>query len=414
MRILTCITILLISLRPIVAQAEEFYLELGVAVSEDEAQSIFAEIQQKNPVLADYDVFPNAILQPDGGFKYRVQAGPMIDRAEATKVCNRLRKKKISCFLIEGFDPQKPATFALKAEEAPISSDFAPPWLDKIPVPPPVTEEENPESSSSSGSSFFGSIASIFDSSSEEKKQAEPTPQLEAKTREAKVDVSEAIPVAVSFETNTPQEVVTVAAPFAIAENSNNNDENAQQGWLNIQPFMDEGRARKFWENLQRNVSGRTAGLEMQVIYPVVSDNVPKVILNIGQFASEAEAMRLCRDYVTPASRYLECSFSTARPEGTNKPAAEIFNRYAADDENSLFWVELLSARSQDTVLEQWEKIRTDNDDMLMNVRSQITTSLSKPGVYVVRVGPLNARSKAEKLCNTLQTRKLSCKVVGL
>lgn len=419
-RILIFITSLLL-FSPLQAMAEEFYVELGVVSSESEAQSRFSELQAENKILADYDVFPNAILQPDGSFAYRVQAGPMLDRKEANRTCNRLRKNKVSCFIIEGFDPQKPATFAAKSKEETISgSDFSPPWLqnksnDVVPTREvEVTQAPQPDSGSGS---LFGRIGSLFDSEPE-KNDTTPAEVVAAPSnREAAVNVAEAIPVELSNKEDL-QPLVQVGSAIEIADvnssSSDNNSNSATQGWLTIQPFIDEDRAMRFWKHAQRYASERTSGLEMQVLYPVVSNDIPKVIASIGRFGSEAEANRFCTDVVVPSSRYLECHFSTSPPDGSrNRDTAQVIDK-VIDDEHSLFWVELLSGKSQDAVLEQWERIRTDHDDLLMNVRSQITTSFSNPGTYLVRVGPLNAKSKADQLCGAMKARKLSCKVVGL
>lgn len=407
MRILLFLFVFLGLLPLASAHAEEYYVELGRAASEEEAQTMFADLQAKNKALADYDVFPNAILQEDGGFLYRVQAGPMLDKEEARRVCGRLMRKKVNCFIIEGFDPQKPKSFAKPAKLT--SNDFQPPWVQRsAPAPEPVVEEK-------SSGGFFDSITSIFDSGpSEEKKEEAPAPVIsKSPAKEAKVDVAEAIPVALSSDQQS-QDSVAIGAPVEIAENSAPAERAAvTPGWLNVQPFIDEDRAERFWSGVQKRAGSKAGGLSMRVVRPVVSD-VPKVIANIGRFLSETEAVQFCRDYVVTASRYLECQFSTAPTEGESAVSVSNPASVEGEEENSLYWVEVLNAKSQDAALEQWEKIRTDNDDLLADVRSQITTSLSKPGVYVVRVGPLNARSKAISLCNSLKSRKLACKLVSL
>ena len=158
-------------------------------------------------------------------------------------------------------------------------------------------------------------------------------------------------------------------------------------------------------------------GLTTKIIHPTVSHDIPKVILALGSFPSEKAAMKFCKDYVA-SSRYLECMFSPAPPEGDEAGAAtaarNISSHSEAADEYSLFWVEVLSENSQDKALERWERIRTDNDDLLSDVRSQITTSVAKAGTYTVRIGPLKMKTKATKLCDALKERKISCEVSSL
>ena len=44
----------------------------------------------------------------------------------------------------------------------------------------------------------------------------------------------------------------------------------------------------------------------------------------------------------------------------------------------------------------------------------QITSSMANPDIYTVRIGPLKSKAKAAKLCDTLKSRKLACKLTSL
>ncbi len=400
------------------AQAEEFYVELGRENSEAEVQDAFAVLKTKNKALEEYDVFPNAILMPDGGFTYRVQAGPMLDKAEANTLCKKLSRKKISCFVIEGFDPKRAPTF-VKTVAATGDDNISPlPWAI---ASSPESAPEAAASDEISGGSFFDGIGSIFSSDTPE--DAPITIQEDAPapvaSREAKVDVAEAIPVALSTDTQSTDsvtigEAVPIATSDEIAPLTSRTAN--QEGWLNVQPFLDEGRVQKFWRELKSFSGKDTRNLEMNVVRPVVSHDIPKVIMSLGTFASEQEAMQFCRKSITPASRYLECSFSSTPLEknGYNTVTAQNDADSISQPENSLYWVEVLSAKNQDSALEKWEEIRTEHDDLLMNLRSQITTSFATPGNYVVRIGPINSRAQAVALCNSLKERKLGCNMVSL
>ena len=125
------------------AVAEEFYVELGRTGSESDAKAMWDEIKAQHAFLDEYDVFPNQILQSDGSFTYRVQAGPMVDKREAQKVCNRLFRRKVSCFVIEGFDPKNTQTFAVPQAQPQMQAmvqkqDFVLPWLQNAPPQPAV------------------------------------------------------------------------------------------------------------------------------------------------------------------------------------------------------------------------------------------------------------------------------------
>ncbi len=373
------------------AQAEEFYVELGRTGSDSDAKAMWEEIKGQHAFLTEYDVFPNQILQTDGTFTFRVQAGPMLDKREAQRVCNRLFRRKVSCFVIEGFDPKNAPTFSDTNKSLPVplvKQDFALPWLASAPVvaPPPEVAE------------------------------APPRADINAK---AKVDVAEAIPVPVTAGDTQ----VTVGDAFEVADASGQPsiemapEALKQPGWVSVQPFLDEQRARSYWSELRGKLPRAQRGLEVRVIHPVVSHDIPKVILSLGTFESESDAVAFCKEYV-PSSTYLECRFSSQPPEG-EEPAASpeslpVSARDVPGSEYSLYWVEVLSEASQDKALEKWERIRTDNDDLLADVRSQITTSFSSPGRYAVRIGPIKSKTKAGTLCDALKARRLTCKLTTL
>lgn len=392
-------------------------MELGRANSEAEVREAWVSLRDANPkVLGKYDVYPNQIIQPDGSFTYRLQAGPMADKNEAQRVCRRLFRKQVSCFLIEGFDPKNEKTFSGDAKKTPSRfgiEDFLP-WgsgdkekpamIAAADVPPPPVKEEKKN----------------WAKHKEEPAKEEEKPKEAAPAKDAKVDVAEAIPVPVTTDNNevsvgeaTPVfsfDNMFSSAPDAAA----NGSASSGPGWLSVQPFLNEESAKAFWKNLKKRKLEDSKDLTMQVIHPLVSHDIPKVILALGSFPSEQAAMKYCNDYIA-SSRYLECSFSGQPPEGED-PAniARNDSHSPAADEYSLFWVDVLSESSQDKALERWERIRTDNDDLLSDVRSQITASMAKPGQYMVRVGPLKMKSRANKLCDALKARKIECTVSSL
>ncbi len=395
---------LLVSLVSTSALAEEYYVELGRVNSEAEARDSWVTIRDANvKILAKYDVYPNQIIQPDGNFTYRVQAGPMASKPEAQRVCRRLFRRQVSCFLIEGFDPKNAQTFAAAAEKSPSKfglEDFLP-WAQKSPakeVPPAMIaapEAEKPV------------------------KKEEPVKLEDSSKAKAKVDVAEAIAVPVTESNEVTVGEATPVFSFDNIFSSSTTPAVAATdtpGWLSVQPFLNEESANAFVKNLKKRNLDEMKGVETKIIHPTVSHDIPKVILALGSFPSEQAALKFCRDYVA-SSRYLECMFSVQPPEGDEAGSAAARNSSShspAADEYSLFWVDVLSENSQDKALERWERIRTDNDDLLSDVRSQITTSIAKAGTYTVRIGPLKMKSRATKLCNALKERKISCEVSSL
>lgn len=396
MRFFVLFILLAASLAATPVRAEEFYVELGRTNTEDEAKAVWAELQPKYKFLANYDVYPNKILLEGGNFSYRVQAGPMQDKKEAERVCGRLFRRKVQCFVIEGFDPKNAETFSgADSDKSSLSMRDFLPWMapapTPVPPPAPVKEEKAPEP--------------VAKPSAKEEKAA------------AKVDVAEAIPVPVttdaeSNEVSIGTGEVTEPAPsiessvFSIFSSS---------GWLVIQPFLDEAAAQRFWKQLPQ--AAAVERFSMKIIHPLVSQDIPKVILALGKFDSETAAMQFCHDFVTE-SKYLECQFASEPPQGDDTVQKSAVSQDAAaqaqEDENSLFWAEVLSEKSQDKALEKWERIRTDNDDILVNVRSQITSSMARPDIYVVRIGPMKSKAKAGKLCGRLKARGVKCTVTSL
>lgn len=379
------------------ADAEEYYVELGRANSEQEAQSTWIEIRDANTkILSGYDVYPNQIIQPNGKSTYRVQAGPMSNKLEAQRVCRRLFRHQVPCFVIEGFDPKNSQSFSDSEEKNPAKfglQDFLP-WMQS---PEVVQADPAPAVAQESQKKVGKTIAP-------------------AATPDAQVDVAEAIPVPLS-ESNevSVSEPVSVFSFDNMFSSSSENILDNTSGWLSVQPFLNEESANSFWKTLKKGKANEVRGLEVKVIHPLVSHDIPKVILAIGSFASEQMAMNFCHNYIA-SSRYLECSFSAQPPEGeeSGKPTVHNDSYSPAAEEYSLFWVEVLSEKSQEKALEKWERIRTDNDDLLSDVRSQITASFSHPGLYVVRIGPLKMKNKAQKLCNALVSRKVPCKLSAL
>ncbi len=393
---------------------EQFYVELGRATSEAEAATIWNELKEKHKkILSAYQLFPNPILQEDGGFTYRVQAGPIADKQTAQRVCNRLFRRKVQCFVIEGFDPSRKKTFAevddnaqgAIADSPPTSSgfqDFILPWLrsDDAPAPASQPAPQNEAQNEAQNESL----------------NAEKNESTNKNQAQAKVDVAEAIAVPVT-ENN---EVSVESPPEILSFWSDSNTAAQGPGWISIRPFLDENRLNRFWLDLKKRSPQAVRALSMKAIRPLVSHDIPQVILALGVFNSETEAAEFCRDHIA-SFHELECSFSPQPPEGEEtgaknlQPAAVILNAVEnKGDEVSLFWAEVLAERNQDKALEKWEKIRTDNDDLLANTRSQITNSLANPELYKVRIGPMKTKTKAAKLCRKLKERGVECSVSSL
>jgi cell division septation protein DedD len=58
-------------------------------------------VKQSGGVLAGLTLFVKRVDIPKKGTYFRVQAGPLLDKTAARRVCDTLKQRKISCFVVK-------------------------------------------------------------------------------------------------------------------------------------------------------------------------------------------------------------------------------------------------------------------------------------------------------------------------
>jgi len=365
-----------------------FYVELGAAENESDAAAQWKELAQKHPkLLKGLDYAPRAVIHAGRKQLIHIQAGPIEEKKDASRLCNRLFKVNVSCFIVEGLTPE----YAKAPKAAPMSTPL--PWLSAPDViaAPQVKEE----------SGFF---SDVFGS---DKKSEQPA-------TEAKIRVAEAIRVPLT--TNEAMQSTRVI--------SNQPIETSTPGWLMIDTFESEANATDFWKKLRAAAASTVVGLRVLVIRPEMQED--KVSLSIGSFNNETSANDFCEQVVKPMGEALNCHFTSQAPKATPPAAVKRSsgNEEGAAEEPSrrelqraarlhaapmkLYWVQVASDENRREAEKAWNIMLARNADILEGLRHGITVEDSS---YIVRVGPLSTEEEASELCQTLKERRLECRV---
>ena len=405
-----------------------FYIEIGKDLSKEESQKKWDELAGKFKTLSKLHYYPKHLVDVDESADTRIQAGPIDSKDKAQKVCSRLFKAGVPCFVIEGLDGAPPSA-AINISEG-SAKVIQLPWLKSADVAPapaapiqqlPVKGDE-PEKAEAPKKKA--------PEPKEEAKAEEEPKQDEAKQeeRQADVKVEEAIRVPLSQTENMPAEAaVKVKSLPEIKDgrggDSKYADESADSGsgWLIVESFPSEDIATSFWEEV-RHSSKAAKKLRVRIIGPATSHSASITSLNVGAFASSAEAYNFCREGIQARARGLTCRFSLSEPgldtylsapksssstdrhkPSENPPPAAMIKQY---------WLQLGTAPSQEEAVQLWNDIRSKNGDLVDGMRNSISASAHDQNTFVVRVGPLDTPADATAACGRMQERGIDCKVV--
>src|SRR4051812_5276901 len=98
---------------------ESYYIELGQDSSPSAAAAQWKALVQKHKaLLGKYHYFPKEILHTGTTTVTRIQAGPVIGKDKAQKICTRLFVEGVPCFVIEGLGNAPPTKVLNLAEES--------------------------------------------------------------------------------------------------------------------------------------------------------------------------------------------------------------------------------------------------------------------------------------------------------
>lgn len=378
---------------------EAYYIELGSAPSQHQASQRWETLStQYKTILQGLDFHPATIIQANREPVFRIQAGPIEDKAEAWKTCRTLFAEDVPCFVLEGSIIRKPA---------PVTAAL--PWQSRY--------------------RDAGILPWLF-STEAEMRQSLPA-------GEGKVDVAEAIRVPVSEDTaSSPSSqirpIFETKAPPPLDYQPD------AAGWLNIRVFSAEEQAVALWQKVRARVPERAAGLRVRIVKSLAGGQ--QVSLNVGPFATAQGAMDFCEQGVTATDSALTCQFARSEPVGRAASLLPVMSQHSQKYETRrhvlqtehaaakvsadmpltpliptrAYWVQVISAGSQMEAMQEWERLKNAHLDLLSDMRSSISSPLAKGAAYVVRVGPLQTNTEAVNLCISLQGRGVHCRIYNM
>jgi cell division protein FtsN len=414
----------------------EFYLEIGSDASKEDAQKQWDELSTKFKGLSTLTYFPKTVMESGEGSVTRIQAGPLESKEQAQKICNRLFKNNISCFVIEGIDGKPPTTVMNLTEQAanPVKV-IQLPWLAGDVAPPapiealPVAEAPSEESITFEPQPSEAPVAAVTEEPvviAQEEPPIEALQPLVAPVAKADVKVSEAIRVAVSDnQTQQQNAIVTVKSlpdlkpvftPAAGAATYADESDSSGEGWLVVESFPSEDIASSFWDEARRTAPKASKNLRSQMLKVASVRGVSRSTLNVGTFASSSVAYQFCREVLQARERGLNCRFSTTEPVAQPAVAAPVEARRTPIENPpasgaKAYWVAVGSAPSQEDAVQLWGTIRSEHKDLIQGLRNSISASKLNNGEYIVRVGPIPSPADATALCSRLQEHGVDCSV---
>jgi cell division septation protein DedD len=349
---------------PAAAQADElYYVELGKAASTREAEAQWQELLDAHTaLLGELQYFPRSIIHGGSTRSVHLYAGPIEDKSEAQRLCNRLFREQVACFIVEGLPAAyKTALREPEPENAPL------PWLSANSAQP------NPW-------------------------VATPLPAPAAAP--AKIHVAEAIRVPLS-------EMEPAAGTRAEAPKP------AANGWLLVSSFEEDAAAIALWREMRRADAAGTEGLRAIVGKSPVDAALR--VLRIGPFSEESAAAALCSDTVKAIDGTLACEYRLATradtapaPRRDAQPQRLPFKQASP----SLYWVRLGSAASDAEAQTRWERLSAQYPDILPATAYQITPSRDGQR-FQLRAGPFSTREEATASCYRLTRDGVRCQVMG-
>ena len=385
--------------------ANSYYVEIGGDGTKDEAVKQWNDLAQKHKtLLGKLHFYPKAVIHSGSTVSTRIQAGPIATKEKAQKICTKLFKEDVPCFVIEGLGSAPPTSMMNMSEESVKVVQL--PWL-SVAEAPPAPVQELPVADSTNA----------------------PAPAPKKGKKQADVEVAEAIRVPLTQEQDQQRnaKVMVKSLPdikpaFASAHDGDSKyadeSDDSGPGWLVIESFPAKDIAASFWEETRHANRKQVKKLRVRILQPVLGGGEPKTSLNIGPFTSSSAAYDFCRKGIQAKDRGLSCHFSTTAPGGDDLPKS-VGQKPAADRLSDVvsapakqYWIQVASAASQEEALQQWEDIKAKNEDLIQGLRSSIAPSATDKGMYLVRVGPIEDHEEAVQSCAQMQQRGMDCSVV--
>lgn len=287
-----------------------------------------------------------------------------------------------------------------------------------------------------------------------EAKQDSPKKRDESKAeaaktdkRQASVQVAEAIRVPLSDDRRLPSSGgISISSLPDLMPSAGGDNEDIEKGSketgagrLLVSSFLNEEVAISLWDEVRSANPKRSKSLDFIVEPTKASKGQTQAMLSVGPFAHSEEAFEFCREGLQAKDRGLTCRFQpndsgiannktltldstrsesynarrgaqpSSRRRPTQNPPSELSP--AAGPSNQ-YWVQVVSAKSQMEALKRWEVVKTENQELIGGLRSNVSAATNDNTLFVVRVGPIANNDEAIRVCSQLQRRNVECRVL--
>ncbi len=247
-----------------------------------------------------------------------------------------------------------------------------------------------------------------------------------ADSSSAKVEVSEAVRVPLSSDvTPQPERRPRIETRPLGAGGFPSQSIRQKTLWVQISHFSSQQSALTFWDEYRFANRDISSGLRARITQPYFLARSGRVSLRVGPYNDPEQVRKLCA-----VAEEKELSCATVRDIGTSVAANSPRDRrvYRGYEERTRLqnwgmssgapanWVQLGSYNTPSQAWSEWERIRSNNEDLLGRMGADVNTanmSSSSAQIFRLRVGPFMTKIAARNLCDRLENRGLSCVTVS-
>lgn len=409
--------------------SDNYYIEIGKPATLEETHEQWDDLSKKyKSMLQKLNFYPKSVINEDGETSNIIQAGPILEKERAQKICNRFFAKGIQCFVLEGIEnaPPKMAigmTRASNTESA--NGEFIFPWQ-------------------TAGNSQQGASSDQVSEGNVDVAQAIPVPLTSGNNNDSANSAvrSQQIPA--------PVEVVgerkPLPKPKSFVKNFSPEEFSPEEtGTLVIERFSDQDEASRFWNYTSNEFPDMVHGMRVRIQRPTLADDKGGVQFKAYPFRSGEAAAAFCNQTVNAFGIELECHYEVSneqartqtgvllhsngyeeRRDSMRRTPSEQYTlqqtRRHADSTISVqelpetgksYWAQVAIADSQAEAQHRWEDIKKKNKAIVNDVQSKLISSASSYAKYSVRLGAFDSEDAANDLCDKLQAKGVDCLVVS-
>lgn len=413
--------------------SENFYIEIGQPEDMEEINSKWEYISKKyKSSVGHLTLYPKKVIK-NGEQKNVIQAGPIKNKNEALRICDRLFTRQTPCFVIEGIETEPPSV-SVGISQATVSSS---------------------------------SISSFFTWSDSDNSQGN--------TVEGQVDVAQAIPVPLSGDNeskieiseNQPIDFTDKTYPQSGENSVEVNTDNIESikvtgkvfrgrmrktpeavfthegsGNLVIGKFPTTSAANKFWGYVNDQMPELTEGLNVGVQKPLTRGSERGIRIRIGKFSSGTEAANFCNQTTSGIDDVLKCRYEIDAPPSFASISEDPFehsNRYEErrrlierrlpeaqndtqrpdpfapkyENKQGQFWIQVAISDSKGEAERRWKEIKDRNSSLLKGVSGNVISPSSAIARYAVLLGAFASESESDEICDKLLLNGVDCLVIS-